>query len=432
MSIDVLTRTPTTPESFGGLTDDERRAGLRKMKMVATGLLVFAAIVFVICVIWQRNDAPGWVGYVKATAEASMVGALADWFAVTALFRHPMGIPIPHTAIIPNKKDSLGSSLGEFVQGNFLTGPVLAEKLRQVGVSQKVGEYIGDSENARKLGNNFGHAIEVGAEIMTDDDVQDAFDNIIMKRVRQVDAAPILAKLIDVAVEGGNHQHMMTAALKGISKFMHDNRAVLRLKLAQESPDWVPSFVDDKIFERMFNGVQSFIDDVSNDEQHAMRTQFDVKVREYAEQLRTDPEAAEKIAAIRDDVLNHPAVREWSQGAWTTLKRQIIEMAADPESDLRKSVDSTIMRLGRMLQEDKELQRKADGWIERGVLYIVDQYKDDIADLISGTVARWDTQDTSRKIETLVGRDLQFIRINGTVIGALAGLAIYTISQLIG
>ena len=413
------------------MTDEQRLKGLRKMKLIALGLLVFAAVVFLACVVWQRYDAPAWVGYVKATAEASMVGALADWFAVTALFRHPMGVPIPHTAIIPEKKDSIGASLGEFVQGNFLTGPVLAEKIRQVGVSKRIGEYLSDPDNARKLGNNFGHAVEVGAEIMNDDDVHQAFDNIVMKRVRSTAAAPIVAKLIDVAVEGGNHQHMMTAALQGMSRFMHDNRAVFRVKLAQESPDWVPSFIDDKIFERLFNGVQSFIDDVSNDENHALRKQFDAKVREYAETLRTDPEAAAKIDAIKEDVLSHPAVRTWSQSAWTTIKRQIIEMAADPDSDLRQSVDSTIARVGRMLQEDSDLQRKADGWIERGVLYIVDQYKDDIADLISGTVARWDTQETSQKIETLVGRDLQFIRINGTVIGALAGLVIYTISQLI-
>ena len=422
---------PTTPESFGGMTDVQRLAGLRKMKLIALGLLVFAALVFLACVIWQQNDAPSWVGYVRATAEASMIGALADWFAVTALFRHPMGVPIPHTAIIPSKKDALGASLGEFVQGNFLTGSVLTDKLRQVGVSKKIGEYIGDPNNAQKLGNNFGHALEIGAEIMNDDDVHDAFDNIVVKRVKGTSAAPLVAKLIDIAVEGGNHQHMMTAALKAGSKFLDDNRAVFRVKLAQESPDWVPSFVDDRIFEKMFTGIHSFIDDVADDENHQLRKQFDARVREYAEELRTDPEAAAKVDAIKMDVLEHPAVHEWSQKAWTTIKTQVIDMANDPESDLRKSVDGTIVRAGRMLQTDDALRNKADGWIERAVLYVVEQYKDDIADLISGTVARWDTQETSKKIETLVGRDLQFIRINGTVIGALAGLVIYTIAQLI-
>lgn len=402
------------------------------MKLIATGLLVFAAVVFVVCVIWQSNGAPGWVGYVKATAEASMVGALADWFAVTALFRHPMGVPVPHTAIIPSKKDSLGASLGEFVQGNFLTGTVLTDKLRQVDVSHRIGEYIGDPDNARKLGNNLGHALEVGAEIMNDDDVHDAFDNIVVKRVRSTSAAPLVAKLIDVAVEGGNHQHMMTAGLKALSTFLEENRAVFRLKVAQESPDWVPSFVDDRIFEKMFNGVQSFITDVSEDENHQLRNDFDARIREYAEQLRTDPEAAAKIDAIKLDVLDHPAVRNWSQTAWATIKTQIIDMANDPDSDLRQSVDGTIARTGRLLQTDEALRAKVNGWIERAVLYVVEQYKDDIADLISGTVARWDTKETSRKIETLVGRDLQFIRINGTVIGALAGLLIYTFAQLIG
>lgn len=402
------------------------------MKLVATGLLLLAAVVFLGCVIWQRYDAPAWVGYVKATAEASMVGAIADWFAVTALFRHPMGIPIPHTAIIPRKKDQIGESLGEFVQSNFLTGPVLAEKLHQLEVSKKAGEFLSDPANARKLSGNVGRAITTGLEIMGDDDVQQVFDNIIMKRVRDADAAPILAKLIDIAVAGGNHQNMMTAGLKGVAKFLDENRQVLRVKLAQESPDWVPSWVDERIFNKIYSGVQSFIAEVAADENHEMRKQFDSRVREYAEQLRTDPEAAAKVAAIKDDILGHPAVREWSQSAWASLKRSLITMANDPDSDLRQQLEATIVKLGTTLANDPSLQAKVDGWVERGVLYVVDEYKEHIADLISGTVARWDTAETSKRIELQVGRDLQFIRINGTVIGALAGLVIYTVSQIIG
>lgn len=428
MSIEA--QSPAVPFTSAG--DEERRVALRKMKLVATGLLLLAAVVFLGCVIWQRYDAPAWVGYVKATAEASMVGAIADWFAVTALFRHPMGIPIPHTAIIPRKKDQIGESLGEFVQSNFLTGPVLAEKLRQLGVSKKAGEFLSDPANARKLSGNVGRAITTGLEIMGDDDVQQVFDNIIMKRVRDADAAPILAKLIDIAVAGGNHQNMMTAGLKGVAKFLDENRQVLRVKLAQESPDWVPSWVDERIFNKIYSGVQSFIAEVAADENHEMRKQFDARVREYAEQLRTDPEAAAKIAAIKDDVLGHPAVREWSQSAWASLKRSLITMANDPDSDLRQQLEATIVKLGTTLANDPSLQAKVDGWVERGVLYVVDEYKEHIADLISGTVARWDTAETSKRIELQVGRDLQFIRINGTVIGALAGLVIYTVSQIIG
>lgn len=428
MSIEA--QSPAVPFTSAG--DEERRVALRKMKLVATGLLLLAAAVFLGCVIWQRYDAPAWVGYVKATAEASMVGAIADWFAVTALFRHPMGIPIPHTAIIPRKKDQIGESLGEFVQSNFLTGPVLAEKLHQLEVSKKAGEFLSDPANARKLSGNVGRAITTGLEIMGDDDVQQVFDNIIMKRVRDADAAPILAKLIDIAVAGGNHQNMMTAGLKGVAKFLDENRQVLRVKLAQESPDWVPSWVDERIFNKIYSGVQSFIAEVAADENHEMRKQFDSRVREYAEQLRTDPEAAAKVAAIKDDILGHPAVREWSQSAWASLKRSLITMANDPDSDLRQQLEATIVKLGTTLANDPSLQAKVDGWVERGVLYVVDEYKEHIADLISGTVARWDTAETSKRIELQVGRDLQFIRINGTVIGALAGLVIYTVSQIIG
>lgn len=411
--------------------DEERRAGLRKMKMVAGSLLLLAAIVFFACVIWQRNGAPSWVGYLQATAEASMVGALADWFAVAALFRHPLGIPIPHTAIIPNKKDQIGEGLGDFVQSNFLTGPVLADKLRQLGVSARVGQILEEPRNARKLGDNLGVAIQAATEFLRDEDVQSAIESLIVSRVRETSLAPLSAQLIDVAVEGGNHQHMMTAALKGLEKFLADNKVVFRQKLSDESPEWVPSWVDDRIFAKMFTGVQSFIADVSNDEHHELRNQFDARVREYAEQLRTDPTAAAKLDEMKNDILNHPSVKEWSATAWTSLKRNLVAQANDPDSALRAHVEASIVRFGRLLGTDPTLRAKLDGWVERGILYVVEQYKADISELISGTIAKWDTNETSERIELQVGRDLQFIRINGTVIGALAGLVIYTIAQLI-
>lgn len=411
--------------------DEERRVGLRKMKMVAGSLLLIAAVIFFACVIWQRNGAPGWVGYLQATAEASMVGALADWFAVTALFRHPLGIPIPHTAIIPNKKDQIGEGLGEFVQSNFLTGPVLAEKIRQLGVSTRVGQIFEEPRNARKLGDNLGVAVHAVTEFLRDEDVQTAIESLIVSRVRETSLAPMSAKLIDVAVEGGNHQHMMTAALKGLEKFLEDNKVVFREKLADESPEWVPAWVDDRIFAKMFTGVQSFIADVSNDEHHELRSQFDARVREYADQLRTDQDAAAKLNEMKNDILNHPSVKEWSATAWTALKRNLVEQANDPHSALRAQVEATIVRFGRLLGTDEALRTKLDGWVERGVLYVVEQYKSDIAELISGTIAKWDSDETSNRIELQVGRDLQFIRINGTVIGALAGLVIYTVAQLI-
>ncbi len=419
----------TVPAMSG---DAERRRALRKMKAIAAGLLVLAALVFIACVIWQKNAAPAWVGYVQATAEASMVGALADWFAVTALFRHPLGLKIPHTAIIPNKKDQIGESLGEFVQSNFLTGPVLADKLRQIGVSQRIGHFIAEPANARRLGDTIGAAIEGATEIMNDDDVQAALDSLIVSRVRATPAAPLLAKVIDIAVDGGNHQHMLTAALKGMTKFLEENKAVFRQKVSEESPDWVPNWVDDRIFTKMFTGVQSFIHDVSVDEDHELRRQFDARIKEYAEELRTNPATAAKVDAIKEDVLSHPAVKEWSASLWSAIKRNLVGLANDPESPLRQQIEMTIIRFGAMLTTDDTLRGKIDSWVERALLYVVDQYKGDIADLISGTVARWDTVETSKRIELQVGRDLQFIRINGTVVGALAGLVIYSVAQLIG
>jgi len=411
--------------------DEVRRRALVRMKLIAAGLLLFAGLVWLVCVL-IGDGAGAWVGYVKAAAEASMVGALADWFAVTALFRHPLGIPIPHTAIIPRKKDQIGASLGEFVQTNFLSGPVLGEKLRQIGVTRRIGEWLASPENAHRLGDNMGAAINGLTEVLSDDDVQAAVDQLVIGRLKETPAAPLLAQVLQIAVEGNHHQQLLTSGLGAISKFLDDNRDILRDKLGEESPDWVPVWVDERLFNRIFSGVQSFIGEVRAESRHELRHQFDVKILDYVERLRTDPPTAERVEAVKTELLNHPAVQQWSSTLWAGLKRNLVELSNDPNSELRKRVESAIMHLGQKLRDDEQVRSKVDRWLERTLLYVVEQYKDDIADLISGTVARWDTDETSRRIELQVGRDLQFIRINGTVVGGLAGLLIYTVAQLIG
>ena len=425
---------PTASAAIGipMTADDEvRRIALARMKLIATGLFLAAAAVFLACLL-LGGDAGPWVGYVRATAEASMIGALADWFAVTALFRHPLGIPIPHTAIIPRRKDQIGDALGVFVQSNFLTRSVLAEKLRSVGVARRVGEWLVEPEHARRLGDNLGAALTGISQVLRDDDVQGFVDQLVSSRIRSTPAAPILARVVEIAVEGGHHQDVLSSGLRGLRRFLDDNKAVLRSKLGQESPEWVPVWVDDRVFAKAFSALQKFLGEVASTPDHELRAALDVRLQDYVIALRTDPEAAARVESVKQEILEHPSVREWSASLWGGIKKSLLELSNDPSSELRQRFQASIVHFGATLRDDPEVQAKLDRWVEGAAAYVVDQYSADIADLVSGTVAKWDAEETSNRIELQVGRDLQFIRINGTVVGGLAGLVIYTVAQLIG
>jgi uncharacterized membrane-anchored protein YjiN (DUF445 family) len=407
-------------------SDLDRLRALRRMKVVATALLVAAAVVFIVA---RSNEGPAWVGYVEAFAEAAMVGALADWFAVTALFRYPLGIPIPHTAIIPRRKDQIGRSLGQFVQEHFLTKEVLAERLHGAHVGRRLGLWLREPENAERAADAVADAMRGTISVLDDRDVQDAIGGLVQRRLEDTPVAPLVGKAIDVAVEGGHHQRLLDAVLRGLSSFLEDNRATLRARLEEESPWWIPEPVDERIFRKIFNGVQRFLADVGGDPQHEVRIAIDGRVRRFAERLRDDPAMVARGEEVKRDLLAHRDVQAWLQSLWGELKQAMLDAAGDPQSELRRRLTVGLARAGERIVIDRELQAKLDGWVERVVGYVVDNYRGEAAALISSTVERWDSADTSRRIELQVGRDLQFIRINGTVVGGLAGVVIHAISE---
>jgi uncharacterized membrane-anchored protein YjiN (DUF445 family) len=410
--------------------DPAKRRALVRMKVFATGLLVFAAVVYLVA---RANEEGGaaWIGYVRAGAEAAMVGALADWFAVTALFRHPLGLPIPHTAIIPNRKDQIGRSLGEFVQGNFLTREVLAERLAGVHVGQRIGRWLAVPEHAARAARAAGDAVKGVIEVLDDRDVQDALGGMVERRLRQVEVAPLLARAIDVSVEGGHDQRLLDGILKGLGQFLDENRQPLRAQLQRESPWWVPEPVDDRIFNKIFSGVQSFLTDVLDHPDHEVRKSIEQRILDLAGRLRSDPEMIAKAEELKDELLSHPEVQAWFGSLWGSVKKTVLEAADDPSSELRVRANDGLRAFGERLSTDADLQHKIDDWLERTVAYVVDNYKGEVADLIATTVERWDGQDTSRRIELQVGHDLQYIRINGTIVGGIAGVLIYAVGQFL-
>ncbi len=420
------------PELPVPVADDHvaRRSGLRQMKARATGLLVLAALVYVAVRLF--GDGQDWAGYVEAAAEGSMVGGLADWFAVTALFRHPMGIPIPHTALIPTRKDQLGRAIGGFVEENFLTGRVVLERLRAVGVARRTALWVSAEEHAATVARHSSAALAGAANVLRDETVQEAIEHSVVGWVRRVPIAPLAGKALAIATSQGRHVELVDAALAGGVRFMDEHREMLRERFGRESPWWVPESIDDRIFTKLFDGLRGFLAEVGETPHHEFRVYLEGRVAQLAERLQHDPGLIARGEALKDEVLSHPAVQRWTASLWTDLKVLLQRQADDPSSQLRQRIAAEIQVIGRSVADDPDLQAKMDRWVESVVEYLLEEHRSQAGDLIASTVARWNPQDASRRVELAVGRDLQFIRINGTVVGGLAGMAIFGVGRLIG
>ncbi|MGY1710164.1 DUF445 domain-containing protein [Geodermatophilus sp. SYSU D00758] len=423
---------PRPPAPLAGALDDPGRArDLARMKRLATGLFLVAAAVFLGCVL-LGEEAGAWVGYVRATAEASMVGALADWFAVTALFRHPLRLPIPHTAIIPRKKDQIGASLGTFVQTQFLTREVVQDTVTAMDLPGRLGTFLAAPGRAERLAGDAGVALTSLTDLLRDDDVQAAVAALVDRKLHGTPAAPIVARALELVIEGDRHQEVLSAGLRGLTRFLEENRVVFRAQLGDASPAWVPDWVDDRVFDRIFTLLLGFLDEVGDDPRHELRRSYDVRLRAYVHALRTDPDTAARVEELKKDLIEHPAVRTWSGSLWVNAKAALLSAAADPDSELRVRVAAAVRDLAARLRGDEVLRELVQRQGVRAAGYLAERFSGDLARLVGSTVERWDTEETSRRLELQVGRDLQWIRVNGTIVGGLAGLVIYTLAQLLG
>jgi uncharacterized membrane-anchored protein YjiN (DUF445 family) len=409
--------------------EEERRRDLARMKRRATVLLIVMSAIFVVVSIFGSDT--GWTPYLKATVEAAMVGGLADWFAVTALFRHPLGIPIPHTAVIRERKDAFGVTLGTFVQENFLAADVVAERVRASNAAARVAAWVSGEQNAATVA---GHVLDLAvavADLVRDEDVHALLEAETARLLDAMPLAPLAGRALHVMTANGRHQELFDAILRGLERFLDENQTTLRDRFGQESPWWLPNAFEDRIFERLLDGFHEYLRTINRDPHHELRAQFDRRVEELADRLLTSPEMLARGQQLERDFLSHPELRAWTRGIWSDVKSALRSQASDPTSELRVRVTRAVMAGGRRLRDDPVLLRKADDVAEAAARYVTAHFRDEITSLVSGTIARWDAEETSDKLELLLGRDLQFIRINGTVVGGLAGLVIYTIGQML-
>jgi uncharacterized membrane-anchored protein YjiN (DUF445 family) len=416
------------------ITDEAvRQERLDQMKRRATALLVVAAIVFVVALMLERRSAsPFWWGALRYTAEAAVVGGLADWFAVTALFRHPLGIPIPHTAIVATRKDRVGRSLGGFVQRHFLAREVIETRLRSFGAAERLAEWLADPAHARTIARQAAAGLAQGARLVPEADAERMIGDTIARHVGKIPVAPALGRLLDSLIAHDRHQRLLSEALRLGTRALDENRLAIRERIGEETPWWLPGSVDEKIARKVLAGIERAAVEIERDPAHPVRVRFDTALRDFVARLDTSPETAQQVEAWKNEVLTTEGAKRLSATLWqngvAALERVADTSGGDSEGLV--AMEQAIVALATRVRDDAVLLAQIEAGIVDVVTAMVDRHQAEVGDLIASTVASWDARETSRRVELAIGRDLQYIRINGTLVGGLAGLVLYFLTQL--
>jgi uncharacterized membrane-anchored protein YjiN (DUF445 family) len=404
-----------------------RLRDLRRMKALAAGLLAAAAAVFLMTL-----ERTGVLGFVNSAAEAAMVGAAADWFAVTALFRRPMGLPVPHTAIIPTRKDALGRSLQDFVATNFFAEPVIRGRIAGARVASRAGDWLSRPANARRVAAELGAAARGALEVLRDDEVAILLDEVVLRPVLRYPWGPAAGRLLEQVVAAGTHRRLVDLAADELHRWLLEHEGVVTGLVVDRAPAWTPPWLDERISRRAYREVLSWAADVRADPGHRVRLALDDVLGSFAKDLQTDPVTMQQASDVQERLLGHPGAKAALEAVWSTTRRVLVEASEDPDSHLRRRAVDSLASFGCRLGSDSRLAASVDKYVEDAVGHLVTTYRDEVATVISDTVSRWDGAEASRRIELHVGRDLQFIRINGTVVGALVGLVIHAVTIALG
>jgi uncharacterized membrane-anchored protein YjiN (DUF445 family) len=425
-----VTSTDTTasfamPEGLSA-GDAVRLKGLRRMRALALSLLILAAIIYV-----ATRGHDGWIGYVNAGAEAAMVGAIADWFAVTALFRHPLGLPIPHTAIIPNRKETLGESLQEFVTDNFLREDVVRERIQSAGVSRRVGEWLVADGHSERLVAECSRLLADALAHVKESDVAAVIQEALIPRLREEELSPVVGQLLAEVLRDDAHRGLVDLAVDELSRWLAHNEDEVAALIENRAPSWTPQWLDKRVAGWVHEQVVEWTAEIGRTPDHNARIALDNWLRQLAEDLQHDADTRLRFERLKDRMLAQPGISVTSVQLWDALRRALIGSLGDEQGLLRRRGLEEIEAFGQRLIGDADLSARIDATISDVAAYAVNNYGSEVATIISATVNRWDGKETADRIELHVGRDLQFIRINGTVVGGLAGVAIHAVSALL-
>ena len=426
-----MTTTTTSTGPIAMITPDpaadaRRRRGLRRMRTLAVCLLLLAAAVYLLTL-----GSDGFLGFVNAGAEASMVGAIADWFAVTALFKHPLGVPVPHTALIPRRKDELGRSLEEFVGENFLQEGIIRDRVATAAISERVGTWLADPAHVRRVVDEVSEVAAIGLGKVRDDHVSDLVTEALIPRFREEPVASLAGGLLAEAVRDGVHQGVVDLALDELHGWLLDNPDTVAEVLEQRAPWWAPPRLNDAVTRRVTAELVTWLAEIRADPDHRARLALDSLLTQLAEDLQHDPDTQERTERLKERLLDQPQLVESGIALWNALRRALQASLRDPEGAVRDRLGRELAAFGARLRQDAELRSRIDGAAADLSVFAVERYGAELTAVITHTVERWDGREAARRIELHVGRDLQFIRINGTIVGGLVGLVIHAVTVVV-
>ena len=404
--------------------------GLNTMRLVATGLLVVMALVYVASRVAEAHH-PAF-GYVRAFAEAAMVGGLADWFAVTALFRHPLGLPIPHTAIIPRNKDRIGDALASFLRQNFLIPSVVARRMRRLDLAGATGRFLAaPGPAAEKAGRLRSGASRLIADVVSALDAERLGGMVrtaVSQRLSAFNVAPVLGQALAAAIDRDRHVPLLDNVIDWVGKTLVANEDTIRTMISAKAGSvmrWTG--LDETLANKILDGLYRLIEEVGEDPEHPLRDKAEEGLVDLARRLREDEALQAKVNVFKDEIIASPAVAAWLDGLWAQARAALLKGARDPDAAMAGRLGETLRQLGTTLQSEPRLARTINLFARRAAVGIAAAYGDGIVRLVSDTVRGWDAKTVTDRLEQAVGRDLQYIRVNGTLVGGMVGLFIHVV-----
>ncbi|AJP73327.1 DUF445 domain-containing protein [Sphingomonas hengshuiensis] len=405
--------------------------GLRRMRLVATGLLVAMAATFLAA----RHFAPlhPAIGFVRAFAEAAMVGGLADWFAVTALFRHPLGLPIPHTAIIPRNKDRIAGTLAAFLRDNFLTAHVVARRMRGVDVARAAGRWLANPPEANgRIGSGAARLAADMLEALDQERLGGMAKGAIAARLRAIEIAPLLGQALTAAMANDRHLPLLDGMIRWASRTLAANEHLIRDIVHSRAGSvmrWTG--LDETLANKIIEGLHKLITEMADDPAHPLRIRAEEGLAQFAQDLQAKPELRAKVEGFKVEMLENQAFQHWIDGLWESSRAALLRLARDPERALGGKLGEALRQFGATLQDDARLADTINRFARRAAVGAASDYGDGIVRLVSDTIRGWDARTVTGRLENAVGRDLQYIRVNGTLVGGLVGVAIHAVDTLL-
>ncbi|WP_313098329.1 DUF445 domain-containing protein [Epilithonimonas sp.] len=413
------------------MNDVQKKQQLRQYKTLATGLFILMMVTFIAMTILQKQSHSHWIGYIKAFSEAAMVGALADWFAVTALFNYPLGIKIPHTNLIENSKEKIGDNLGIFVVDNFLSPENIRPYIQKLKVSVYIGDWLSKEKNQDVLINELSSILKDIVNKLDDDAVVKFISSKAEEMTDSIKLNSVIGNGIEYLLSKNDHQKIITNLSSQIKGYILENQKMISERVGKESFFLIPKAIDNKIAEKITKGLSDYFLEVEQNANHPLRNEITNKILDFSKELRDEPRWKTEFDTIKSDFIQSDKIKQYSSDIWQSLKSSLIKELSEEVSTLKSYVKKNIDEFVANLQNDEQFQDRIDGWVRLTAYKYILKNTQNFGELISTTVGNWEGKELSRKLELEVGKDLQFIRINGTIVGGIVGLLIYTIANFI-